>query len=77
MTIEHAACHITCNMCIMQVLYSEHVHTYFLLGVIHVSTVANVKLISRTNTTKEFGDYTLHVCINTMHTEGLLTHLQA
>ena len=57
----------------MQVLYSEHVHTYFLLGVIHVSTVANVKLISRTNTTKEFGDYTLHmftcitVCLHQHH----------
>ena len=43
MTIERAACHVTCNMCIMQVLYSEHVHTYFLLGVIHVSTVATVE----------------------------------
>ena len=56
MTIERAACHITCHMCIMQVLYSEHVHTYFMLGVIHVSTVANVKLINQ-----EFGDYTLHM----------------
>ena len=73
MTIECAACHVTCNMCIMQALYSEHVHIYILLGVIHVSTVAIVKLISRTNTTKEFGDYTLDmitcitVCLHQHH----------
>ena len=73
MTIERAACHVTCNMYIMQVLYSEHVYTC--THVIHVSTVVNVKLISQTIKNLVTTNYTClhvlqHVCINTMHTEG-------